>query len=125
MADPLLELPAIRSGVARIDALELGLRLFKLLPCAGLIDVPGGHCGVDERDRSVLEHLEEPGAGRELAHLAVAQVNRVEPACSIATSGACRASTPISPAAPGTISISASPSNAGPSGVTTETGKSG
>src|SRR3954453_13433349 len=50
---------------------------------------------------------------------------RVEPAFSIATSGACRASTPISPAAPGTISISASPSNAAPSGVTTETEKSG
>src|SRR5438477_8018072 len=46
---------------------------------------------------------------------------RVEPAFSIATSGACRASTPISPAAPGTISISASPSNAGPSGVTSDT----
>src|SRR5579862_3469943 len=39
----------------------------------------------------------------------------------MATSGACRASTPISPAAPGTMIISASPSNAGPSGVTTET----
>ena len=50
---------------------------------------------------------------------------RVEPAFSIATSGAWRASTPISPAAPGTISISASPSNAAPSGVTTETEKSG
>src|SRR5437588_3673880 len=50
---------------------------------------------------------------------------RVEPAFSIATSGACRASTPISPTAPGTISISASPSNAAPSGVTTETEKSG
>src|SRR5436305_525108 len=50
---------------------------------------------------------------------------RVEPALSIATSGACRASTPISPAAPGTISISASPSNAAPAGVTTETEKSG
>src|SRR6266542_3747420 len=46
---------------------------------------------------------------------------RVEPAFSIATSGACRASTPISPSAPGTISISASPSNAEPSGVTRET----
>src|SRR6059058_3618835 len=50
---------------------------------------------------------------------------RVDPALSIATSGACRASTPISPAAPGTISISASPSNAAPAGVTTETEKSG
>src|SRR4051812_41491668 len=50
---------------------------------------------------------------------------RVDPAFKSATSGACRASTPISPAAPGTISISASPSKAAPSGVTTETEKSG
>ena len=46
---------------------------------------------------------------------------RVEPAFSVAIRGACRASTPISPAAPGTTIISASPSNAGPSGVTSET----
>src|SRR4051812_34267115 len=45
---------------------------------------------------------------------------RVEPAFKVAISGACRARTPISPSAPGTISISASPSNAGPSGVTSE-----
>src|SRR5918995_1830441 len=45
---------------------------------------------------------------------------RVPPALSVATSGACRARIPISPAAPGTISISTSPSNAGPSGVTSE-----
>src|SRR2546430_9190519 len=43
---------------------------------------------------------------------------RVEPAFRSATSGAWRASTPISPAAPGTTIISTSPSNAGPSGVT-------
>src|ERR671930_2688849 len=48
---------------------------------------------------------------------------RVEPALSVATSGACRARTPISPAAPGTTIISASPSKAGPSGVTSETSK--
>ena len=46
---------------------------------------------------------------------------RVEPALSVAISGACRASTPISPICPGTISISASPSYAAPSGVTSET----
>src|SRR5437764_6887968 len=46
---------------------------------------------------------------------------RVEPAFSVATSGAWRASTPISPACPGTTIISASPSYAGPSGVTSET----
>src|SRR5581483_8001818 len=48
---------------------------------------------------------------------------RVEPAFSVAMSGAWRARTPISPAAPGTMIISASPSYAGPSGVTTETEK--
>ena len=41
----------------------------------------------------------------------------------MATSGAWRARTPISPAAPGTISISHSPSYAAPSGVTRETSK--
>src|SRR5436853_2801508 len=46
---------------------------------------------------------------------------RVEPAFSVAISGACRARTPMSPAAPGTTIISASPSYAGPSGVTSET----
>src|SRR3954454_18674871 len=46
---------------------------------------------------------------------------RVEPAFRVAISGAWRASTPISPAAPGTTIISTAPSNAGPSGVTSET----
>src|SRR5437868_15144481 len=53
--------------------------------------------------------------------LSMSTYTRVEPAFSIATSGACRASTPISPAAPGTTIISASPSKAGPSGVTSDT----
>src|SRR5438045_1536767 len=53
--------------------------------------------------------------------LSMSTYTRVDPAFSIATSGACRASTPISPAAPGTTIISASPSNAGPSGVTSDT----
>ena len=48
---------------------------------------------------------------------------RVVPAFSVAMSGAWRASTPISPSAPGTIIIIASPSNAAPSGVTSETEK--
>src|SRR5688500_15306300 len=48
---------------------------------------------------------------------------RVPPAFSVATSGAWRARTPISPAAPGTTSISTSPSNAAPSGVTSERSK--
>src|SRR5437762_14264333 len=46
---------------------------------------------------------------------------RVEPAFSVAISGACRARTPISPSAPGTMTISASPSYAAPSGVTSAT----
>ena len=50
---------------------------------------------------------------------------RVDPAFSVATSGAWRARTPISPAAPGTMTISASPSNAAPSGVTSETSNFG
>src|SRR5207344_525459 len=50
---------------------------------------------------------------------------RVDPDFSVATSGACRASTPISPAAPGTTIISASPSNAAPSGVTSATSNLG
>ena len=50
---------------------------------------------------------------------------RVDPAFSVATSGAWRARTPISPAAPGTMSILASPSNTGPSGVTSETSNVG
>src|SRR5919202_326152 len=45
---------------------------------------------------------------------------RVEPAFSSAISGACRARTPISPAAPGTITISASSSKTAPSGVVSE-----
>src|SRR2546423_4819705 len=53
--------------------------------------------------------------------LSMSTYTRVDPAFSIATSGACRASTPISPAAPGTTIISASPSKAGPSGVTSDT----
>src|SRR5207247_2365999 len=45
---------------------------------------------------------------------------RVEPALRSAISGACRASTPISPAAPGTITISTSSSKTAPSGVVSE-----
>src|SRR5512133_704929 len=45
---------------------------------------------------------------------------RVEPALRSAISGACLASTPISPAAPGTIAISTSSSKTAPSGVVSE-----
>ena len=101
-----------------LDALELGLRRLELLAGARVVDLLRVDGVVDERDRAVELDLEEAGAGRELEHLVAvdARCTRVEPALSVATSGACRASTPISPAAPGTISISASPSNAAPVG---------
>src|SRR4029079_7584614 len=50
---------------------------------------------------------------------------RVDPAFNVATRGACRASTPTSPAAPGTISMCASPWKTGPSGVTSSTSNVG
>src|SRR6478736_1233864 len=78
--------------------------------------------------------LELPAVGVRLAGLDPLQLGlrrlelllraiRVEPAFSIATSGACRASTPISPASPGTTIISTSPSKAAPSGVTSDSSK--
>src|SRR5215813_179145 len=65
--------------------------------------------------------LKKPGPVANVRTSVPPRCTRVEPALSVATSGACRARTPISPAAPGTTSISASPSNADPSGVTSET----
>src|ERR687887_230043 len=67
--------------------------------------------------------LKNPGpvANSSTSSLARSLYTRVDPAFSSATSGAWRASTPISPSAPGTTSISTSPSNAPPSGVTRET----
>src|ERR687887_396870 len=67
--------------------------------------------------------LKNPGpvANSSTSSLARSLYTRVDPAFSSATSGAWRASTPISPSAPGTTSISTSPSNAAPSGVTRET----
>ena len=59
--------------------------------------------------------LAEPFFGRDDASPA-----ELEPAFSSAISGACRARTPISPAAPGTITISASSSKTAPSGVVSE-----
>ena len=50
-------------------ALELGLRLFELPLRRGGVDVVGRDRSVDERDRAVLEHLEEARAGRELLDL--------------------------------------------------------
>jgi len=119
--DALLDLPAIDGRLAPFDRLKLGLRRFQLGPRPCVVDLGRLHRVVDQGDRAVLEHLEEPRPGRELAYDATPGWTRVEPAFKVAISGAWRASTPISPVAPGTTIISTSPSNAGPSGVTTET----
>ena len=108
--DPLLELPAVGVRLARLDLLQLRLRRLELRRARGRRRSPSRHGVVDERDRAVELDLEEARAGRELEHLVRrSRWIRVEPAFSVATSGAWRARTPISPAAPGTISISASP----------------
>ena len=72
MLDPLLDLPAVRVRLPALDALQLGLRRLELLPGASVVDVLRVNGVVDERERAVLLDLEEPGAGRELVHLAVA-----------------------------------------------------
>src|SRR5579862_7518301 len=62
VADALLELPRIRGRLAALDLLELGLRLLEL-PLGTLgVDLGGRDGVVDERDRTILEHLEEPRA---------------------------------------------------------------
>ena len=75
MADPLLELPAVGGRLAALDERELGLRLFELALRFGYIDVVGGDGIVDERDRAILEHLEEARTGRELLDQPVAGVH--------------------------------------------------
>ena len=79
VADPLLELPPVRGRVAGVDAGELGTRLIELAPGTSLVDLARRDGRVDEGNRTVIEHLEEAGAGRELAHLAVAQVDARRP----------------------------------------------
>ncbi len=74
-ADALLELPAVGGRVAALDPRELGLRLFELPLRGGGVDLVGRHRIVDERDRAILEHLEEARAGRELLDLPVAGVH--------------------------------------------------
>src|SRR6185503_13739025 len=69
--------------------------------------------------------LKKPGPVANSSTSFAPTCTRVEPALSVATSGACRASTPISPAAPGTISMWASPWKTGPSGVTSSTSNVG
>src|SRR5438445_4677920 len=70
VADALFELPAVRARLAAIDALELRLRLLELPPRTLVVDLRREHRVVDERDRTVELHLEEPGAGRELLEVA-------------------------------------------------------
>ena len=60
------------SDSPRSIALELGLRLLELRLRAVAVDLVREHRVVDERDRAILLHLEEAGAGRELADTVVA-----------------------------------------------------
>src|SRR6266536_5132791 len=70
MADALLDLPAVRFGLAALDLLQLGLRLFELAARALDVDLVREHCVVHERDRTVLLDLEEAWARGELADAA-------------------------------------------------------
>src|SRR5665213_2426247 len=75
VADALLELPAVGGRLARLDPCKLRLRILELLLCTRVVDLPRGDRVVDERDRPVLEHLEEAWARRELVYLTVAHVH--------------------------------------------------
>ncbi len=123
MDDPLLELPAVGLRLAGLDLRELGLRFLELRARPRLVDLERIDRVVDERDRRSCSTLKKPGPVANSWMFVSLTCTRTEPAFSVAISGACRASTPISPAAPGTISSLASPSNAAPSGVTSETEK--
>ena len=121
--DALLDLPAVGLGLAALDPLELGLRLLELGAAHGRASI--SFASTASSTRAIARScstLKKPGpVANSRTLVALAECTRVEPALSVAISGAWRASTPISPSAPGTISISASPSNAAPSGVTSET----
>ena len=67
MPDPLLELPAVGARLAALDALELRTSFVELCLRTLVVDLFCRDRIVDERDRAVLEHLKEAGAGRELA----------------------------------------------------------
>ena len=71
MADPLLDLPAVRLRLAALDRLELGVGLIELLARPLGVDLPRVDGVVDEGERAVLLDLEEARAGRELADLLV------------------------------------------------------
>jgi hypothetical protein len=74
-----LGLPAVGGRVAALDRLELRLGRLELLARAGVVDVGRLDGVVDERDRAVLQHLEEAGAGRELEHVAPRRVHPRRP----------------------------------------------
>ena len=73
--DALLELPAIRGRLARLDLLELGLRGLELCAGSRVVDLLHVHGVVDERERAIELDLEEARAGRELDDLVRAQVD--------------------------------------------------
>jgi hypothetical protein len=67
--DPLLHLPAVGRRLPLLDRLELGLGRLELSLRTLVVDLRGLHRVVDEGDRPVVQHLEEPGARGELEHL--------------------------------------------------------
>src|SRR6266540_816855 len=73
--DPLLELPAVGFGLARLQAFQLSLGGLELLPGPVRVDLLRRDGVVHQRDRSILLDLEEPGAGGELQHLGGPEVN--------------------------------------------------
>src|SRR6478752_3305350 len=74
VADALLDLPTVSRRLAGLDLRELLLRRLQLLLGAHLVDVVRLDGVVDERDRTILQHLEEARAGRELEHLVLRDV---------------------------------------------------
>src|SRR5689334_20876351 len=77
--EALLDLPAVGARLAAIDRFELLLGLLELRACGGLVDLVRLHSRIDERDRPVLQHLEEPGSRRVLEHLVPVEVNPRRP----------------------------------------------
>src|SRR3954470_15836475 len=73
--DALLDLPAVGRRLAGLDARELGLRILQLTLGERVVDLVCLDGVVDERDRAVLEHLEEARTRGVLLHLAVARVD--------------------------------------------------
>ncbi len=88
MANALLELPAIARAGAGVELLELRPGPLELRRRARVVDLLDVDRVVDERQRPVGLDLEEPRAGGELEDLVPARCTRVDPALSVATSGA-------------------------------------